>query len=99
MFVIVARFEVRPGEEDAFVALHESAGRVLSLSKGEAPSRELLNDARDPSTFISLARFPSREAAEQRTLEIKKDDWFRRLVSLSRQAPDVGLYRTAWKGK
>ena len=97
MFVMVSRFDVRPGEEDAFVALHEAA-EVGSPSGIEGLiSRELLTDTANPSSFITLARYRSREAAELHSHDLEDGDWFQRLVSLSQRAPHVALYRMAWK--
>jgi len=99
MFVMVSRFNVRPGEEDAFVALHEAAGAGSQPGIEGLISRELLTDMNHPSTFITLARYRDREAAEAHSHDLEDGDWHQRLVSLSRETPDTALFRTAWKAE
>jgi quinol monooxygenase YgiN len=97
MFVVVSRFDVRPGEEDAFLALHEAADIGSPPGTDGLISRELLTDAENPSSFMTLARYRGREAAEMHSHAVEDGDWFQRLVSLSQRAPHVALYRMAWK--
>ena len=97
MFVMVSRFHVRPGEEDAFLALHEDVERRRQSRIEGLISRELLADLEDESTFVALARYTSREAAESHFRDPDYGDWYQRLVSLSNEAPDVALYRMAWQ--
>ncbi|HET7010591.1 MAG TPA: antibiotic biosynthesis monooxygenase family protein [Anaerolineales bacterium] len=96
MFVMVSKFQVRPGEEDAFVALHEDADRQQRRPIDGLISRELLADMEDPSTFVALARYRTRQAAESHVRDPAYEDWYKRLISLSHAAPDVALFRMAW---
>jgi len=93
---MVSRFEVRPGEEDAFVALHESVDRSAPSGVEGPFSTELLFDPENPSMFVTLARYRSREAADAHTRGPGYADWHRRVVTLTRKAPDVRLLRMAW---
>ncbi len=97
MFVIVSKFDVRPGEEDAFLALHEDIVRSPRADIDGLISRELLTDTENPSTFVALSRYLSREAAETHIHDPEYGDWYQRLVSLSQKTPDVSLFRMAWK--
>jgi antibiotic biosynthesis monooxygenase (ABM) superfamily enzyme len=96
VFVTVSSFRVRPGEEDAVVALHEDWMRTLRHQVPGFVSGELLSDRATPLTFLRITRFADENAA--RTAERNREHaaWARRLASLTSERLESVSYDVAW---
>jgi quinol monooxygenase YgiN len=87
MYVTVFTFRASPGKEEAVVDLFEAWERDrMPAAKGFVAS-ELLRDAGDPSSFISIARFESEAALRALAATPEQDAWYRDLVSLTLREP------------
>ena len=82
MFVIVSTYRARVGEEDAIIALHEDWERNWGLKTRVYLSWELLRRVEAPREFIAIAHFASEELAQSAEIELERDAWYGRLMSL-----------------
>ncbi len=98
MFVVVATYRARVGEEDTVIALHENwqhdpqNPHTLSYH-----SWKLLRKVGTLREFISIAQFANEELARIELLELEKDGWYGRLVSLMEEGPIQTNYTVVWR--
>jgi heme-degrading monooxygenase HmoA len=96
MFVTVSTYRARPGEEDAIIAIYENWQRDQQLRTRGCLSGELLRNVEDPHQFIAIMRFENRESAHALANDPEQDAWYRRVVSLTENAPILIEYTSAW---
>jgi antibiotic biosynthesis monooxygenase (ABM) superfamily enzyme len=97
MFITVFAYQVKPGKEEAVIALHDEWERDhFPRAKGYV-SGELLRDIRNSRSFITIARFESEAAARAIADAPEQDAWYRRLVSLTEQEPIFTDYDIEWR--
>jgi hypothetical protein len=96
--VIVATYRARAGEEDTIIALHEDwyHGQKNPDTRGYH-SWKLLRKAGTLGEFISIAQFANEELARVALLELEKDEWYGRLVSLMEEEPIRTSYTVVWR--
>lgn len=99
MFVSVLTYRIRPGDEDAIVALHEDWHRRRQAHPPGFLSGELLHSLIDPQTFIQVIRFEDQAAAEAASRLPEWSSWERRIRSLSVLEPGVDLCHSAWQAE
>ena len=87
MFVIVSSYRAKVGEEDAIIALHEDWQRSQGLKSDGYLAWELLRKIESPREFIAIACFTSEEMAQAAEVELERDAWHYRLVSLIEEEP------------
>lgn len=97
MFVTVFTFHARPGAQDAVVALFDEWQRDRQPSAKGYVSGELLRDAHDPASFISVARFESEHALRAQAETPEQDVWYRKLVALSEREPVFTDCEVEWR--
>jgi heme-degrading monooxygenase HmoA len=97
MFVTISRYQVRTGEEDAILALHEHWQLTLqSRAKGYL-SGALLRNIENLREFVSIRYFESQEAAEVLANNPEQDAWYQRVVSLTEDKPITIRYTCEWR--
>jgi hypothetical protein len=92
MFVIVATYRAKVGEENAIIALHEDWQRIQGHKADDYHSWQLLRNNQESRDFIEIAQFESEEKARAATSELQRDAWYYRLVSLT----EGGIVQTDW---
>jgi len=97
MLVTVMTYRARAGEEDAIVALHEDWQRRRRVRMRGYVSGELLNDLRDPQSFVDIARYENEDAARASGADPEQAAWYARLASLVEMEPVMAQYHTAWR--
>ncbi len=97
MFVRVDTFKIRPGEEDAVVALHEDWQHTLRARASGYLSGELLHATGNPRIFVAIARFECEAAAEALARDPGQAAWYRRLASLAVAEPACATYVSDWR--
>jgi heme-degrading monooxygenase HmoA len=96
MFVTVAIYRARVGEDDAIIALYEDWQRTIQPRTKGFLSGELLRKVAEKREFIAIMRFESQEAAHALANDPGQDTWYRRIASLSENAPVLAEYIREW---
>jgi heme-degrading monooxygenase HmoA len=97
MFVTISRYQVRAGEEDAILALHEHWQLALQPRAKGYLSGTLLRDIENLREFVSIRYFESQEAAEALARNPEQNAWYQRVVSLTEVKPVVTNYTCEWQ--
>ena len=82
MFAIVSTYRAKVGDEDAIIALHEEWERRSQGLKGYL-SWQLFRNIQASRDFIAIAQFENEELARAATIDLKRDAWYDRLISLT----------------
>lgn len=96
MFVTISRFQARPGEEDAVVALHEEWARSQLPRVDGFVSGELLAERGVRSSFVRILRYLSQEAAQRLERDPEQAAWERRLTSLTTGEVEGKPFEITW---
>ena len=96
MFVTLSAYRTRTNEEDALIAIFENWQDDKQLRAKGYLSGELLRSVEDPRQFIAIRRFENREAAQALANDPEQDAWYRRIVSLTENAPVLNEYIREW---
>ena len=96
MFVTVASYRAKAGEEDAIIALHEDWQRNQQPRAMGYLSGELLRNIVDPRAFITIMRFENQEAAQALTNDPERKAWYQRVRSLTENTPSLTEYTSEW---
>ncbi len=96
MFVIVATYRAKPGEEDAIIALHEDKMHTQAVEANRYHSWQLLRKMNEPREFISIAQFADERMAQEAMQGLQKDEWYGRLVSFMEENTSSIHYTVAW---
>jgi hypothetical protein len=96
MFAIVATYRANVGEDDAIIALHEHWEHSAPGLKGY-PSWQLFRNIEAPRDFIAVAQFENEELARAAILDLKRDGWYDRLISLTWGKTDPIDYMMVWQ--
>jgi antibiotic biosynthesis monooxygenase (ABM) superfamily enzyme len=97
MFVTVLTYRAKPGEEDAIIGLHEDwQRRQQSRTKGFL-SGELLKNAKDARTFVTIMRFENQAIAQVIVNHPDRDRWHQRLASLTEEGLTRINYTVEWQ--
>ena len=94
MFVIVATYRARVGEEDAIMALHEDKMHTRGFEASRYQSWQLLRKTN--GEFISIAQFADERLAQEAIRDLEQDEWYGRLVSFMEECPSRDHYTVAW---
>jgi heme-degrading monooxygenase HmoA len=97
MFVTLSTYQVRQGEEDAVIALHEGWQRHQQPNVRGYLSGELLRNVETSHEFIVIMRFENQEAAEALAKDPEREIWYRRLMSLMEKVPNCIQYTSEWQ--
>lgn len=95
MFVTISRYQVRAGEEDAILALHEHWQLTLQPRAKGYLSGSLLRSIENPREFVAVWYFESQEAAEVLARDPEQDAWYQRVVSLTEDKPTTTRFTCA----
>jgi hypothetical protein len=97
VFVSVATYQARTGEEDAIIALHEDWERKLGSSAERQFSCELLRGIADSGKFITLVYSAKKETAQAVIDHLKQNALHSRLVSLIEEGLHFNDYILEWQ--
>jgi heme-degrading monooxygenase HmoA len=97
MFVTLSTYQVRQGDEDAVIALHETWQRHQQPHTGGYLSGELLRNVIASREFLAIMRFESQEAAQTLANDPDRETWYRRLVSLTEGITIRTEYTSEWQ--
>ena len=97
MFVTVALYRARSGQEDAVVALHEEWQHLRTTGTVGFLSAELLRSLEDPRSFIDIARFESEQAAQSAASMPEQAAWYERLAQLTEGTQELTGFRREWQ--
>ncbi len=96
MFAIVSTYRAKVGEEDAIIALHEDWERRNQGLKGYI-SWQLFRNIQASRDFIVIAQFENEELARTATIDLKRDAWYDRLLSLTEEETIHTDYMRVWQ--
>ncbi len=96
MFVIIAAYLIRSGEEDAFLALHENWQDTQQPRRPGLLSAELLRNTANMRRFVSIMHFEREEFALALASDAEYNAWLQRLTSLAEAATVHDTYTSEW---
>lgn len=96
MFVTIAVYLVRSGEEDAFLALHENWQDKQQPRRPGVLSAVLLKNTANTRQFISIMHFEREEFALALENDAEHSSWLQRLTSLAEVTPAHYRYTCEW---
>jgi hypothetical protein len=96
MFIAIATYQAKAGEEDAILAFHELLERKQGVPVIDLLSCELLRSSTVPGKFTTIVRATNNEVLQAVLDELEQDGHYSRFLSLLEGPITWCEYTPAW---